>query len=60
MTTRQSTYRARRVDAGARQKSFLLTREAVEALRRLGVIFGSEKKAVEAAVEALDAKWRAP
>lgn len=60
MTNRHANYRARRVNDGARQKSFLLPAETIAELRRLSVIYGSETKAVTAAVEALDAKWRAP
>lgn len=58
--TRQSTYRARRVDAGARQKSFLLSAETVETLRRLSVVYGSETKAVTALILGVPSEgpWR--
>lgn len=54
MTTRQAAHRARRVANGARQKSFLLTPEAVEKLERLAVTHGSATKAVEALILAVD------
>jgi hypothetical protein len=50
MTTRQAAHRARRVANGARQKSFLLTREVVEKLERLSVVYGSATRAVEALI----------
>lgn len=59
--SRQSAYRARRVAAGSVQKSFLLPADVVEKLERLGVVYGSQTKAIEAAIIALSAskdEWR--
>mgnify|MGYP001607889728 CR=1 FL=1 len=53
MTTRQAAHRARRVANGARQKSFLLSPEVIEKLERLAGVYGSETKAVAAAILAL-------
>lgn len=43
-----AAYRARRVKAGARQKSFLLSPEAVAKLEALAAGYGSQTKAIEA------------
>lgn len=48
--SRQTAYRARRVAKGGKQKSFLLSAEAVEKLDRLAVVYGSATKAVEALI----------
>jgi hypothetical protein len=50
MTTRQAAYRSRRVAEGGKQKSFLLSPEAVAKLHRLAVAYGSATKAVEALI----------
>lgn len=48
--SRQSAYRSRRVGKGFKQKSFVLSPEAVEKLDRLAVVYGSATKAVEALI----------
>lgn len=53
MTTRQAAHRARRVAAGAMQKSFVLSAEAVAKLEKLAVAYASQTRAVEAAIRAL-------
>ena len=50
MTTRQAAHRARRVANGAAQKSFLLSADAAAKLERLGVVYGSQTKAVTALI----------
>ena len=50
MTTRQAAYRSRRVQAGSVQKSFVLSAEAAAKLERLGAVYGSQTKAVEALI----------
>ena len=51
----QTAYRQRRVSGGAKQKSFLLSAEAVEKLDRLSVVYGSATRAVEALILAAGA-----
>lgn len=52
--SRQSAYRSRRVGEGFKQKSFVLSPEAVEKLDGLAVKYGSATKAVEALILAAD------
>lgn len=51
MTNPQTAYRQRQVAKGSKQKSFLLSAEAVEKLDRLSVVYESATKAVEALIK---------